>query len=172
MSKTITVNSSHGYLICDETGTVIEKKIDCGTSCKTCITDIAKFDFEEWEKRYNRDLDSEIDILDLGCWTDKGKYGEPEHDWRTEFRPIGYNNSSFESDLKNKFISYSILAYSKDHDKEHDVWGLNIISTSMSELEGSEEGELESYSYMEECEINGDINRAGIDFKTLRLEEI
>lgn len=67
-----------------------------------------------------------------------------------------YNNASFAADVR-KYGKYSNLAFTIDKDKEYDVCELSICSTSISEIEGSEEGILNSYSYIEEKEAAEDI---------------
>lgn len=76
-------------------------------------------------------------------------------DQHSKGRP--YNNVSFADDIEREFHKYANLAYSIEKDEENKVWTLEIHSTSMSEIDDSEEGILGSYSYSECREIIEDI---------------
>jgi hypothetical protein len=80
-----------------------------------------------------------------------------------------FNNISFEEKLKSYLSNYSTLAYvieKNDDTDEGAFFELDIISTSLSELEGSEEGILESFTYLDEEEAQQDIDTATQIFKT------
>lgn len=60
-------------------------------------------------------------------------------------------------DIANGEFNYSAFAYTIDHDVHNKEWELDIISTSLSELEGSEEGILFSYRYNSQEELLADV---------------
>jgi hypothetical protein len=79
------------------------------------------------------------------------------------------NNSSLESMIKNEWREYRLLAFSiyqaqdaggnpLEDDESH--WELSVCSTSLSELDGSEEGGLGEFSYVDEHEAREDIATA------------
>ncbi len=84
--KVMFVSSSNGSLeVNRETGEVIECFLSDGGEG---IDQIAKFDLDEWKKRYETELPDSIDILDLGYWQKDGKYESPEKSWRLEHRTM------------------------------------------------------------------------------------
>jgi hypothetical protein len=45
---------------------------------------IALFNIAEWRQAYPGEVPRQIDILDIGYWTEEGEYAPPVADWRTE----------------------------------------------------------------------------------------
>jgi hypothetical protein len=80
-----------------------------------------------------------------------------------------FHNISFRDFVKT--LIPSDYVFSIDKDDENDVVELSIHSTSMSELDGSEEGELGSFSYLDTLEIYEDIALA-IKIRQITLTEI
>jgi hypothetical protein len=75
-----TVNSSHGTLVIDADGNVVKGSVYDDDELKN----IVRFDLEEYRKQYPDEPEpSSYDILDLGYWTDQGKYEPPDEDWRS-----------------------------------------------------------------------------------------
>lgn len=83
----------------------------------------------------------------------------------------GFNNSDFEWKMQHDFSRYSNLSYSLEKDELHNTWNLSINSTSSSELDGSDKGTLEDYSYNEAREAIEDIQTAEARHGT-RFDEI
>lgn len=80
MTQTFKVYSSHGEILVDkQTGNVIELD-QYPTSDE--LTDIVKFDVEEYQNTYKTDIPDHVDILDLGCWMKDGAYDGPVWSWR------------------------------------------------------------------------------------------
>lgn len=73
----------------------------------------------------------------------------------------GYHNASFQAAMIEEFSNYSNLSYSLEKcEDENNLWELSITSTSSSELDGSEEGELGRYGYTEARKAIEDIQTA------------
>lgn len=82
-----TVYSSHGEITVElNTGKVL--KVEVYTGCENeSINDIEKFNVEEFQQHYNRQIepDEDIDVLSIGYWSSNhGQYTPPEQDWRNE----------------------------------------------------------------------------------------
>lgn len=73
------IESSHGTIITDEKGNIIEKQIHC-KNCDDCIDNIVRFDLKEFEDHYGELFES-MNILDLGGWTDN-EYFPPDEEFR------------------------------------------------------------------------------------------
>lgn len=73
----------------------------------------------------------------------------------------GFNNASFQAAMIEEFSNYSNLSYSLEKcEDENNLWELAITSSSSSELDGSEEGELGRYGYIEAREAIEDLQTA------------
>jgi len=86
--KTFMVFSSGGTIKVDAvSGDVIE----CTTNRNEDneLRQIAKFDVAEYKSHYNvTEIPGDLDILDLGYWTNDGAYEKPVDDWRNEMRRV------------------------------------------------------------------------------------
>lgn len=69
------------------------------------------------------------------------------------------HNSSLESDIAEGMFNYSALGYTIEavNTGRDKFFELTFVSTSISELEGSEEGVLHVYSYMTREEAEEDV---------------
>lgn len=45
---------------------------------------IAFFNIAEWRQVYPGEVPHQIDILDIGYWTEEGEYAPPVADWRAD----------------------------------------------------------------------------------------
>jgi hypothetical protein len=98
LDKSFGVFSSNGFLTVNSaTGEVMDCVLD--DEKERGLTDIARFDVDEWRKAYpNETLGSTLegergdrivttmDILDIGYWVKDGTYEGPVTEWREEFR--------------------------------------------------------------------------------------
>ena len=89
-----TVRSSHGELIIDGDGYVLERQLENdyvrGGRFLACID---RFDLPEWRKFWDNPEGTSIDILDLGYWyddpdTEESGYEPPDATWRKEIAQI------------------------------------------------------------------------------------
>lgn len=82
----IAVFGSHGLIQAHPDGTVAEytKGGDSLEPEDVGYSNIARFDVEEWQRRYpgQKIEDATLDVLDIGYWTKDGQYEAPEDDWR------------------------------------------------------------------------------------------
>ena len=90
---TFSVTSSHGELVADQDGNVVERRrYDAGDGDDDgegqFIDDIAKFDVDEWRRYWREDpvKCGGMDILDMAWWNKDGTYSEAEEDWRADFK--------------------------------------------------------------------------------------
>jgi hypothetical protein len=91
MNETFIVNSSNGHLIVNkETGEVISCHED--RDCEGRLSPIVRFDVKEWKQYWKKEeVDEDIDILDLGSWSNIGGqeiYDEPAFSWREELKDV------------------------------------------------------------------------------------
>lgn len=98
--------------------------------------------------------DSQTSIAKAKANIDSSKYSDKELD--------GFNHSALATDYDNAYKKYSSLAYTKNdfhpmHSPEY--FTLSILSTSASELDESEEGELGYYQYDSKQDRDEDIDR-------------
>lgn len=85
MSKDVTIMSSNGNFHVDDSGKVIDANINGDWHWPK--EDIpVRFDFDEFRMFWAEDPAkiSYIDILDLGYWTKKGAYIDPDSTWRKD----------------------------------------------------------------------------------------
>jgi len=89
----INIRGSYGKLVAyKDTGVVIPKESDFmdgdeGDFSSHTYRDIVMIDVLELkETYYSFSLLNEFDILDVGYWTNTGKYEPPCHVWREEYR--------------------------------------------------------------------------------------
>lgn len=70
-----------------------------------------------------------------------------------------FESSRLQSDVSENKFNYPQLAYNieKSADPYNVFWTLSIISTSLSELDGSEEGILAEYNYFDEEDAKNDV---------------
>lgn len=86
-TTTITLGSSHGEIIFDGYGNVVEDNLTYGPGEDDMNPEYApvRLDIEEFRRTYPTfPLDGHHDILDWGFWMANGEYGEPEEDWRRD----------------------------------------------------------------------------------------
>jgi hypothetical protein len=68
-----------------------------------------------------------------------------------------FHNISVYDDLIKGTYNYPLFEYVIEEDRHNEVWELTINSTSLSELDGAEEGIVGDYSYLTRAEAEADI---------------
>lgn len=95
----ITFYSSHGFIVCDEKGTIKHELSDLSD----WLNDIGKIDVEELD-RYSKGLGCYPieggDVLEFGYWDKQGVYIEPDR----EFRERCFHSIEFTEEQNNKLI--------------------------------------------------------------------
>ena len=90
---TFTIESSQGILTARaDDGTVLTCQPFRGADAPECIECIARFDVDEFRRRYpTANLeDATVDVLDLGYWTKDGRHELPCEDFRDIVAPGGW----------------------------------------------------------------------------------
>jgi hypothetical protein len=92
--KTIAIGSSHGELIVDAEGNVIDRHLDNNDpDGGGHLASIIRFDLAEWRGYWDKLDTSDIDILDLGYWytdtkTGRTAFAPPDAKWRSEIAEV------------------------------------------------------------------------------------
>lgn len=81
--STLQVYGSHGDLTVSVTSgrVVAYEPIGDGE-----YSHIAFFNIAEWRQAYPGEIPEQIDILDIGYWTEEGEYAPAVEDWRKDRR--------------------------------------------------------------------------------------
>ncbi len=81
--STLQVYGSHGDLmVASVSGRVLDYlPIGYGE-----YRNITFFNVAEWRQTYPGEVPHQVDVLDIGYWTQEGEYAPPVADWRTDKR--------------------------------------------------------------------------------------
>ena len=80
MNKSVEVFGNHGTLIVDTADGSIADYDPNPRSDE--YKNIVRVNLDEWRTHYYAEPFGRIDILDVGYWTDDGKYEPPDAEWR------------------------------------------------------------------------------------------